>query len=309
MKYQEFLQNVEKEIKKKLENGEELFIQRFPKNNGITYDGLVIFHPKLNISPTIYLNQYYHWYLDGVPMDDICSNIMNVYKKRLPQKDFDTSFFTEYGNAKDSIIMKLINYEHNLDILEKVPYIRMLDLAIVFQCLVSQQTDGFATILIHNHHLKYWGIEEKQLYQDAYKNTPKLLPYQLEDMETLIKESMLSVPSDIPFEECPMYILTNSAKLNGATVLFYDGLMKKLAEQMGTDFVVLPSSIHETLLVPVNSPEQISFFSQMVEQVNETQLADDEILSDHAYYYSRKDNRFYLPEGTEEIKNQQEASA
>lgn len=309
MKYQEFLQNVEKEIKKKLENGEELFIQRFPKNNGITYDGLVIFHPEFNISPTIYLNQYYHWYLDGTTLEDICDNIMDTYTARLPKKDFDTSLFTEYDNARHFIIMKLINYEHNRELLQQVPYVRMLDLAIVFQCLVSQQTNSFATILIHNHHLKYWGITKEHLSQDAFKNTPKLLPYELEDMEELIRSNMMSVPGEISFEECPMYILTNSAKLNGATAIFYEGLMKKLAEEMETDFIILPSSIHETLLVPVNSPEQISFFSQMVEQVNETELADDEILSDHAYYYSRKDNRFYLPEGIPDMKKQQEASA
>lgn len=302
MKYEEFLHNVEKEIKKRLEPGYEISIQKFPKNNGIEFDGLVIFNPKLNISPTIYLNPYYHWYLDGTLLEDIYDNIMTTYEARMPKEDFDTSFFTEYDNAKDSIIMKVINYENNWGLLQKVPHIKKYDLAIVFQCLVSKQVDGFATILIQNHHLDFWGITKDQLSQDAFRNTPKLLPYELEDMETLLKDCMLHVPSDIPLEDCPMYVLTNTAKLNGATVLFYDGLMKQLAEEMETDFMVLPSSIHETLLIPVKDPEQISFYSDMVEQVNETQLSDDEILSDHAYYYSRDKKQLYLPEYVHTLK-------
>lgn len=298
MRYQEFLQTIEKEIRKQLEPGYELFIQPFPKNNGITYDGLVIFHPKLNISPTIYLNPYYHWYLDGVPMEDIYSNIMETYRTRLPKKDFDTSFFTEYDNAKSAIIMKLINYEHNLELLEKVPHFKYLDFAVVFQCLVSQQTDGFATILIQNHHLDFWSITADQLYQDALSNTPQLLPYQLDNIETIVKECMVLAPSDIPFEECPMYILTNHVKLNGATTILYDGLLHQLSQELDSDFILLPSSIHEVLLVPVDSPERIAFFSQMVEQVNETQLSDDELLSDHAYYYSREHKQMYMPEFT-----------
>lgn len=296
MKYQEFLSTIQNEIKQQLEPGYEVRLQSFPKNNGVVYDGLVIFHPKWNISPTIYLNPYYHWYLDGVPMEDIYANIMETYKSRLPQKDFDTSTFTDYSKAKTSIIMKLINYEHNRELLERVPHFKYLDFAVVFQCLVSQQSDGFATILIHNHHLDFWSITPDELYQDALTNTPQLLPYQLVNMETLLQECMPNVPTELPPADCQMYILSNSAKLNGATTILYDGLLDQIAQTLNHNLILLPSSIHEFLIIPVDNPEQISLFSQMVTEVNETQLSDDEVLSNHAYYYSREQKQMYMPE-------------
>lgn len=296
MKYNEFLATVQNEIKKQLEPGYEVHIQTFPKNNGVVYDGLVIFHPKWNISPTIYLNPYYHWYLDGVPMEDIYANIIETYQKRLPQQDFDTSVFTDYSKAKTAIIMKLINYEHNRELLERVPHFKYLDFAVVFQCLISQQEDGFATILIHNHHLDFWSITPDELYQDALNNTPQLLPYQLENMESLLLGCMQNAPSDLPLAECPVYILTNHAKLNGATTILYDGLLHDIAQKLGHDLILLPSSIHEFLLIPVDEPDKISMFSQIVNEVNETQLSDDELLSDHAYYYSKEHKQIYMPE-------------
>lgn len=296
MKYNEFLSTIQKEITQQLEPGYEVHIQSFPKNNGVVYDGLVIFHPKWNISPTIYLNPYYHWYLDGVPMEDIYANIIETYQNRLPQKDFDTTTFTDYSKARTSIIMKLIHYDHNRELLKRVPHFKYLDFAVVFQCLVSQQTDGFATILIHNHHLDFWSITPDQLYQDARINTPQLLPYQFENMEALLQECMHPLSSDLPLSQEPVYILTNRSKLNGATVILYDGLLDELAQKLGHDLILLPSSIHEFLIIPTDAPDQLSMFSQIVNEVNETQLSDDELLSDHAYYYSKEHKQLYLPE-------------
>ena len=83
-------------------------------------------------------------------------------------------------------------------------------------------------------------------------------------------------------------------KLNGAAVILYPKLIKKIADEFKSDFVLLPSSIHEWLLIPAESPENISMFSQMVTEVNDTQLADEEKLSDHAYYYSRNMDMIFV---------------
>ena len=64
MKYTEFLHTIETEITARLDNNFKLTIHPVKKNNGMIYDGLVIINPKFNIAPTIYLNPYYHWYLD-----------------------------------------------------------------------------------------------------------------------------------------------------------------------------------------------------------------------------------------------------
>ena len=296
LKYNEFLNTVKSEISERLGENHEIHIQSFPKNNGIVYDGLVIFQPKQNISPTIYLNPYYHWYLDGVPMEDIYESIISTYHERNPQKNFDTTEFTDYEKAKQNIIAKLINYEKNKELLERVPHVKYLDLAVVFQCLVNKAEDGFATILIHNHHLDFWNVNAQQLYRAALVNTENLLSFECENLETLLQEHMQDIPSNLPLSECPVYILTNHVKLNGATTILYDGLLKRISDTLKQDLMILPSSLHEVLLIPVDEPDKINMFTQIVKEVNETQLSDDEILSDHAYYFSRKMKQLLMPE-------------
>ena len=104
-------------------------------------------------------------------------------------------------------------------------------------------------------------------------------------MADLLKDML---PDDADSEALqPMYILSNSGKVNGATCILYDGLLSQIAERLKSDFILLPSSIHEVILVPVDQCEELCTFSSMVAEVNETQLTDEEILSDHAYYYER----------------------
>lgn len=96
MKYTEFLHTIETEITARLDNNFKLTIHPVKKNNGMIYDGLVIINPKFNIAPTIYLNPYYHWYLDGVSIDSILDAILSTYNDFKPTEDFDISFCDDF---------------------------------------------------------------------------------------------------------------------------------------------------------------------------------------------------------------------
>ena len=71
MKYQDFIENIKEYVSGQLNNGQKVVLQSVVKNNGLVYDGLFIVDPILNVSPTIYLNPYYHRYLSGVSLEDI----------------------------------------------------------------------------------------------------------------------------------------------------------------------------------------------------------------------------------------------
>lgn len=288
MKYQDFIEGIKNQISNRLTDGQKVFIHPVTKNNGIIYDGLFIMDPILNVSPTIYLNPYYHRYLNGASLDDIYEDILNTYRANLPKQDFDVSVFTDYSKAKQRIVTKLINRKRNEALLREVPFIPYLDLAIVFVCTVSDFLEEYATILIHNQHLQLWGITKEELYRTAMSNTPRLLPYQLEDMKTLLNSL---TPQHFPwFDGLEMYILTNHLKIHGASCMIYPGLLAALSTQLDSDLILIPSSIHEILILPEKntrddySPED---FAEMIAEVNETQLTDDEILGDHAYLYKR----------------------
>jgi len=289
MNYQEFMNEIKNHIQNAIPSNYKVMVQPILKNNNTVYDGLIITDPALNISPTIYLNPYYHRYLDGVSLEDIYEDILKTYEENLPIKDFDISIFTEYENAKKRIVMKLVNKEKNKTLLEDVPYISFHDLAILFVCSVTDFMEEYATILIHNEHLKLWNVSTDELFEVAKKNTPKLLLYNFDKMEKLL-EHLIDKP--LPYvAEIDMYVLTNHLKINGATCIVYPQLLKKIANRLEDNLIIIPSSIHEVIIIPEKSSKNtytLSDYNNTIIEVNETQLTDDEILSNHAYLYNRE---------------------
>lgn len=285
MTYQEFTETVQEIIGNLIAPGQKVTVQTIDKNNGTTYQGLVIIDPVLNISPTIYLEPFYHKYRNGTEVSDICNEIMQIYHTFTPTENFDETIFTDYEKAKHRIVMKLVNYEKNKELLQKIPHIPYLDLAIVFVCSASDFEKEYATILIHNNHMEHWEIDLSTLYRIAKENTPKLLPYHLENM----KDYLVRYCDWKPFDDhIPMYLLTNHLKIHGASVILYEGLLEQISRELDSSLVVIPSSVHEVLIIPVSSKKELAHYTYMIMEVNATQIARDEVLSNHAYYYSKK---------------------
>ena len=239
MTYQEFKENVTTVIQNRLGSNVKVTIQEIIKNNDTHYDGLTILSNQLNISPTIYLNFYFKQYLKGRSLEEICHDILSVYEENKPSGNIDISFFTNYEQVKKRIVFKLINYEQNKNLLQKIPHIKILDLAIIFNCLVDADETGNATILIYNQHLSLWNITKDDLYHLAMKNTPALLTYELRDMSDVLIELMAGVPCNSMKEEfeymVPMYVLSNKSKLNGSGCIFYHNLLHNLCEKLECD--------------------------------------------------------------------------
>lgn len=292
MKYQEFIENIKEHIQSQFDASHRVIVQPVIKNNGTVYDGLIVIDPILNISPTIYLNPYYHRFLSGVAIEDIYEEILNTYRENLPTEDFDISSFKDFEKAKDHIIIKLVNKEQNKELLEDVPFVPFYDLAMIFVVAVCDFMNEFATILIHNQHLSLWDINVDELYEIGIKNTPALLSYHFEPMEKALErldDSSITFPTDLN-----MYLLTNHVKIHGATCMIYPGLLKQLADELEDNLIIIPSSIHEALIIPYEAcvnEYTISDFNDMVLDVNETQLTDDEVLANHVYFYIRSDDK------------------
>ncbi len=286
MRYQKFIETVKDHIQQELQK--KVYVNPVLKNNGAIYDGLVILDPILNISPTIYLNPYYHRYLAGVCMEDIYEDIINTYHSNLPQEDFDISLFRDYTKAKERIVMKLINTKRNEQLLKQVPHILFHDLAIVFLCSVNDYLQNYATILIYNHHLKLWDKTSDDLYEVAKENASALLPPRLDNLHDVFE---YITQESLPFlEDLNIHILTNPLKINGAACMVYPNLLDEIADIYEDDVIVIPSSIHELLVFPNrNLPDgyTLEYLNSMIQEVNETQLTDDEVLSDHIYWYHR----------------------
>ena len=247
-----------------------------------------------NIAPTIYINSFYDRYREGVSLKAVVSEIIRIYNQNKNSININADYFENYENVRKTIVYKLVNYQKNKKLLEDVPYKRVLDLAVVFYCLIEQRKGVSATALIHNEHLRIWNVTEDEIYNDALKNTPVLLAGSIVPMSKILSEIAGTAPVDNDEKVCEytgediLYVLTNSSRVNGAACILYDNLLKKFANDVHSDLYILPSSVHEVIIVPKKNAFDKSELADMVREVNEQGVSQDEILSDNVYEYNRK---------------------
>ena len=181
------------------------------------------------------------------------------------------------------------------------PYLPFHDLAVIFYVVVSEDRVGTGTVTVHNHLMEMWGNPDiKELYRIAKNNTQRRykgrVSNMMEIMGEIISHSADNVDPDVVdaffemdsvYEDnmMPMFVATNSKKVNGAGVILYDGLLRTFAEKIGGDFYILPSSVHEVIFVPANGDMDERYLIQMVKEVNATEVSPDEVLSDNVYMY------------------------
>ncbi len=289
MNYTEFITEIETEVRLKINSDFEVSVRQISKNNGTKLDGLTIADPALNIAPTIYLNPYYHRYLSGQSLEDICDDILCTYHSATPQRDFDLELVNNFEKVKGSIVFKIVNYEKNRNLLCNVPHKKFMDLALIFQIYLQDFSEEYATITIIDSLMKKWEVDVSTLYAHARVNTPMLLPYKFESFESLFKR-LENKEIDL-VGKTPMYLLTNQLKTNGASVLLYPNIMRRLANILNSDLLVIPSSIHELIIIPTFSPMVFEDINAIICEVNASSLKDEDILSDHSYYYSKEKDR------------------
>ena len=296
MTYKEFKYQLLKELEERFPSGTSITIQQISHNNNHTEEALTILEPGLNISPTIYLESYFRQLKKEVPISSIIAQIYSYYQEHRSAHSIDTSFFTCFDNIRPRIVYKLVHQKKNKELLKEVPWIPYLDLAIVFYCLLSKSPTENASVLIRNEHLCYWDVSAEDLLSLAQKNTPFLLSSCCDSLAELL----LPVLEQLPVREqtdtrnafastslVPMYVLTNQQRFLGACCILYDDVLKEIAERLDCDLYILPSSIHEVILMPVTVTESVLALSQMVCDINQSEVSAEEILSDHIYYYHR----------------------
>lgn len=304
MNYNDFLSNIQKSILDYLPDKfreADVSISQVVKNNDCVLDALIIKSTESNAVPTIYLNPYYEELSEGVDFDSILSSIAASYETHYMDHNMNIEWISDYEEVKYNIVIKLINYDNNSQFLQDKPFTRLEDLACIYQIDVFNDATTLGTVTLTDRLLEGYGITINELHAQALKNMGAE-PYRFRGlneviMEMLSSSDMIEDAEDIAaqIDEVPntMYVLTNEKNTNGAAVIVSEKVRKEIAEKVG-DFFVLPSSIHEVLIIPKSSGMEPRELQKMVCEVNQSQVAPPERLSDNVYEYNLKDARLSI---------------
>jgi len=255
------------------------------KVNGVVLRGITVMREGRSIMPTLYLEHYFDLYSKGMPLYDVVHRFIVEYDKACIYDDFDIGFFEYYEKVKPHLGYKFINYDMNRDLLKEIPHKCYLDLAIVCYCNIVDDRIGKGTILIRNEHLDIWKVEQDTVVRDSLQNMQVIFPADVINMADLLKE-LYSDPAQLICGKLPMYVLTTKARMYGAAAILYNGQLEEIAREVEDDFYLLPSSIHEIIIVPKQYVADENYLSQMVDEINQEQVDIEEVLSNHAYLYS-----------------------
>ena len=215
-----------------------------------------------------------------------------------PKTDIDN--LLNYEEMKNKLSIEVISAEANKELLLNIPHDRIEDLAAVYRFVLKSESTGKASILVSNEMMQKMGITHEQLKNDALYNAPIIRPAVIKGMNEVIKELMgkeaYELANGTGNVEESVYVATVPDKDSGAGVLSYQNFMDQAAERVGGDFFILPSSIHEILIVKDGGEMKAELLRNMVQQINRTELMPEDKLSDNVYHYDSKEHIFELAE-------------
>ena len=261
-------------------------------NNGTTHIALILYKNGEKLHPQIYLERFFEDYKRGKTMKEILQDVMTTYEEALKNINPDSlSGIEDWEQVKGRLAFRLLSKERNKETLENYVYKEFLDLAAIVTFCAEIDEQGVKAIRVTHDLAERWNVSNEEILQAAEENTEALFPVRMEPiLDTLCRVADISrddLPEEVLAEEDSpqIMVLTNYLGVNGATVLLYDSFLQQVYEKLRGKFIILPSSIHEVIVMPLASAPPITDSQKMVEQINRSAVKEEEILSDSVYLY------------------------
>lgn len=269
------------------------------KNNEVLYHGIHILEEGMQVCPNIYLENFYDMYKRGdLNIEEIVEAVADIHEGHKDEIKHVEIAGLDFDEVRDRIIFRLVNTRMNQRILQESPSVPYLDMSILFYLLVKQDEERIGSIRITHALMQTWSrkVQVRELMKCALRNMPRLFPPRVLPILSMINGE---VPDTMMFdftvkeglaycEEYGFHSLSNHMGINGAAVILYPGILEEIAAFYQSSLFVLPSSVHEVIILPDHDEYTLEGLSAMVKEINSREVETEEVLSDHAYYYNRE---------------------
>ena len=282
--YDEFRKNLIKFLRMELKEM-EVSVRAVRKNNGVEKEGLSISGGEKVFTPILYVQDLYQYYQKTKNMEEIAGMIENLIHddREIRREDL----MGAWEECRQRISMRLINEEWNREYLETVPHIDILDLSVVFYLIVQETGREILSLPVLNEMMDCWDVSLDELFKAGMGNMVNQEQVCIFDLKTAISDVLgVEIKEEIPDDG--LYILSNKRYCHGAVGILHKDVLLEFAEKMERNLYILPSSVHE--LVIITDAENISpdYLKNMVESINESHVLPEERLSNSVYYFKRE---------------------
>lgn len=293
MDFETFMNEAIKEMRDRFPDF-DISKQEVSKLQGESYTGMAVRPENSEIGATLNLQDFYEALGSGMFLEDVMDSIeRSVVSAVRHMPHYDARVLEDYDRMKDALTVDLVPVAGNEEKLAQIPHKNVEDMALVYRFEEESSVYGSASILVTNEMLTVYDITADQLHEDAMKAAVQNRPAKLHNMNDVMRDMMGDMSGLVPMNEpSPLWVATVEGGQNGAGVIQYPGFLDQAAKALGGDFYVLPSSVHEVLLVADNGSMELGYLEEMVRSVNETEVSPAERLSDNVYHYDSKAHIF-----------------
>lgn len=260
-----------------------VIVNEVVKNNDQKLTGICV--KKDDVNPTYYIEHYYSEFV----------NVEEAFSKWVNELDSSSSFippfsipdFSDVEYVKNNVFYQVVNRDMNKERLNTCPHCEVpgTDLVCLFRLYVDSNQGGVMSAVITDEILRRIQIDISDLQELAFNNTKRMFSPLIRNMSEMIPGEQVD-----PF---PMYVISNSRMVNGATNIIYKDVLSEAADKInqnfGTynEFYILPSSIHEVIIIPDDGDS--NYLLSIVREINKFEVADNEVLSNNVYKFNLED--------------------
>lgn len=273
-------------------NGYNVKVLGTEKINMGRLHALVILKGGVNLSQNFYIKELYRDYQSGrMTIREMAGRIASSCYNNTDSIE-ELKGLGKYINdkewAEERLFMQLINSRKNKSLLENSVHMDFNGLSLVLYILAADNKAGMCRARVTKAMCQSYGWNGKEILDYALENTARLFPYCLCTLQEVLKKALDTTDAEawgLPSIGNDMLVLTNEKYVNGAAAIFYPGVLKEISEKHGTSLFLIPSSIHEFIILEDNGVYSPAELESMVKEVNSSSVLPEELLSDNVYYY------------------------
>lgn len=276
----------------------------------MSYSGLSIQQADSKIAMTVDLEAFYKQYETGTMYEDVLQSITDYVVTHISKApEFDIGRLNSYEEMKSSLSIQMVGCAGNTDKLNEIPHQIVEDMAVVYRFQLRELAEGYTSILVTNSMMEYYGITQEQLHQDALEAASMNDPVSIKNLDEIMYEITGGFMGSLDDPSSPMFIATNESRFNGAAVMNYPNFMDQAAEKLDGNFYILPSSIHELIMVSDSFGIRAAELKAMVTDINSSEVSPEEKLTDNVYHYDAESRIFEQAEKFEQRAAQKKERA
>ena len=306
MDFNEFRNRLEKDVGKIISDaypGSTAVPKEVDKLQGQSYSALSISAKGSRLGMSLNMDSLYAQMQDGTDYADILQQAEQQSLAFLANApDYAIPNITDYEAVKPNLYIEVVGTKRNAEMLANVPHAEMEDISMVCRIQIKGRSDEEASVLVTDSLMETLGVEKDRLLADALENAPQIRPAMVRGMG-----SVLGMLGGEEATDGQLVVVTTEDMVKGASAIFYPGMMDSASRMLKQDFFILPSSVHEVLLLPDDGVIRATELQSMVAEINAMAVDPVDQLTDNVYHYDAGERIFETGSRFEERRAAREA--